>query len=286
MYRTDPVAADARLNKFLDADIRTPSRMAGYAEDAANALVSTMKTVTTMRPDLANKHFDFQSDKGAIKVISSDMSATDIAWLQKQLNSNTALLKAVQAYHDEAVSGYVKGMEAQAMPVTYADVATSKAEAAAGTAPQITDAQIAQISDSADRMLGGFLALFRSMGAAQDIGWKTHEGAAGGTRQLLDGSKMDIGHDPTTAAGFLTFIKSAQALKSGAYATLDKTGKTTIANHGQGPGIFLPGAIPRFQSAARADHPPPSTLGYTFAQRAQLWDAMVNTPTIMAPPSS
>jgi hypothetical protein len=174
--------------------------MGNDARNIANALISTMQSVVSERPELANAHFDFQSSSGSIQVTSTDMSASDISWLQAKLNGNASVVASVKAFHDDAVSGYRKWSEADGTP--------------------LTAFRSDEVSEKADG-LGGFMALFQSLGQdAQKYQMKD------GDYRLADGSKMNLGQDPTTAAGFLVFAKSAQAAETGTSNFVSTSGKT------------------------------------------------------------
>lgn len=195
----DPSATAARVAKYLDA-LAAPLKMGNDARNIANSLISTMRSVVSERPDLANAHFDFHSSNGSLQVTSKGLSASDISWLQGKLNGNTSLVASVKAFHDDAVSGYAKWSEADGAPLT-----ASQSDA---------------VSEKADG-LGGFMSLFQSLGQdAQKYQMKD------GDYKLVDGSKMDLGQDPTTAAGFLLFAKSAQAAENGTSSFVSTSGKT------------------------------------------------------------
>jgi hypothetical protein len=195
----EPSATAARVAKYLDA-LGAPLKMGNDARNIANALTSTMQSVLSERPDLAHAHFDFHSSNGSIEVTSTDLGTNDISWLQGKLNGNASLVAAVNAFHDDAVSGYATWSEADGAPLT-----ASQSEA---------------VSEKADG-LGGFMSLFQSLGRdAQKYQMKD------GDYKLADGSKMDLGQDPTTAAGFLLFAKSAQAAENGTSSFTSTSGKT------------------------------------------------------------
>jgi len=195
----DPSATAARVAEYLDA-LGAPLKMGDDARNIANALTPTIQSVLSQRPDLANAHFDFHSSNGAIEVTSNDLGAGDISWLQGMLNGNASLVASVKAFHDDAVSGYAKWSEADGTP--------------------LTASQSGAVSEKADA-LGGFMSLFRSLGQdAQKYQMKD------GDYRLADGSRMDLGQDPTTAAGFLLFAKSAQAAESGTSTFISTSGKT------------------------------------------------------------
>ncbi|APA89679.1 hypothetical protein BJG93_29825 (plasmid) [Paraburkholderia sprentiae WSM5005] len=195
----DPSATAARVAKYLDA-LDAPLKMGNDARNVANALTSTMQSVVSERPDLADAHFDFHSSNGSVQITSQDMSASDISWLQGKLNGNTSLVASVKAFHDDAVSGYAEWAEADGTP--------------------LTQSQSDAVSKKADG-LGGFMSLFQSLGQdAQKYQMQD------GNYELADGSTMNLGQDPTSAAGFLLFSKSAQAAENGTSSFVSTSGKT------------------------------------------------------------
>ena len=188
----DPTVAAARLAKGLQA-ISAPLMMGVDAKNIANALMPTMKSIVSERPGLANAHFDFQSSNGSIEVVSDTLSTSDKNWIQEKLNANSNLVQAVTSFHDHAVSGYAAMSEA-------------------GGSPPLTQAQLNAASKKADG-LGGFLNLFQNLGnAAQSYLMRD------GTYKTPDGTTMNLAQDPTTAAGFLQFNKSAQAAENGTFS--------------------------------------------------------------------
>lgn len=228
----EPSATAARVAKYLDA-LGAPLKMGNDARNIANALTSTMQSVVSERPDLANAHFDFHSSNGSIQVTSKDLSASDISWLQGKLNGNTSLVTSVNTFHDDAVSGYAKWSEADGTPLT-----ASQSDA---------------VSEKADGLVG-FMSLFQSLGQeAQKYQMKD------GDYTLADGSKMDLGQDPTTAAGILLFAKSAQAAENGTSTFVSKSGKTLYG--GQMDVFQNTSVIPNF-------FPDSGTKSFGFSQTA------------------
>jgi len=193
----DSSVISARLAKYMDA-IGAPLKMGSDARDIANALVSTMQSVLSQRPDLANAHFDFQSSNGSIQVVSKSLSADDKSWVQGKLNSNAELVQAVRTFHDDAVAGYASWADADGSP--------------------LTQAQLDDVSKEADSLVG-FLDLFKSLGSdAQQYQMKD------GIYTTSDGSPINLAQDPTTAAGFLAFNKSAQASANGTFSFTSNSG--------------------------------------------------------------
>jgi hypothetical protein len=189
----------SRLDTFLQA-LGAPLKMGVDAQNMANALIPTMQSLVQDRPDLANAQFDFQSNNGAIKVVSNTMSESDRTWLEGQLNGNSALVQAVQSFHDDAVAGYANFAEANGTPLT----------------PSQSDT----VSKQADG-LTSFMDLFKKLGA---------DGQAcmfrDGPYYTPDGAKMTLAQDPGSAVGFLSFMKSVQAAANGTSHYVSPTGKT------------------------------------------------------------
>lgn len=181
-------AADATLTKYKQA-LDSNARTGQDAEDIAKALVSSMQQLILQRPDLANAQFDFQSDDGTIKVTSNTLSDSDRTWLQNLLNSNGALVQAVQSFHSDLVGGYKAWADADGQP--------------------LDDAQSQAISKQADKLVS-FMTLFRQMGASSVV---PHED----TKDIyaLNGAKIDLTQNPGSAVGFLSFMQSAQAVETG-----------------------------------------------------------------------
>ena len=177
----------ARLPTILKA-YGTQNVMAYDASHVMDALVPTMHSVIDQRLDLANAKFDFQTDNGHLKVVSSTMSAEDKAWLEDQLNANKALVSATQSFHEHAVEGY--------------QLWTSL-----GTSPS-TGIDTAAISAAADSKFS-FMDIFQRFGQAS-------KGLdQGGSYYTSDGMKIDFNLIPRTALSFLRFAKTANAIEAG-----------------------------------------------------------------------
>jgi hypothetical protein len=181
----DSVAVAVRLAKY-DQALGTPLLLATDAKNIANSLTPTMQSIASERPDLANAHFDFQSNNGAIQVVSSSLSASDKAWIQGKLNGNSSLVQAVQSFHDDAVAGYATWANADGAP--------------------LTQVQEAAVSKKADESFS-FLNLFQGVGNLAEQFKTVLSGF-----QTPDGKAMNFAQDPTSATGFLGFMKTAQTM--------------------------------------------------------------------------
>lgn len=186
--RADSPENTARLQQYLQA-LGAPLRMGQDASHMADALISTMQSIMKERPDLATTSFDFQSNQGSLEVASKDLSSADQAWIEGKLNANTALLVAAAQFHDDAVAGYTSWANASGNPLT----------------PEQSDAVARKADD-----LTGFLQLFSKLGADATKGMFSD-----GAYYAPDGSHVGFEQDPTTAAGFLSFMHSAKTLADG-----------------------------------------------------------------------
>jgi hypothetical protein len=168
--------------------------MAYDASHVMDALVPTMQSVIDQRPDLANVKFDFQTDNGHLKVVSSAMSAKDKAWLEDQLNANKALVSAAQSFHEHAVEGYQ----------LWASFGKSSS----------TDIDTAAISATADSKFS-FMDIFQRFGQAS-AGLDQ-----GGSYYISDGTAIDFNLVPNTALSFLRFAKTTNAMEVGGIRYVD-----------------------------------------------------------------
>jgi hypothetical protein len=193
----DPEADAAKLANALKG-FWLHLKLGSDAESIASALVSSMQTLVTQRPDLANAQFDFQPDNGAIKVTSDSLGATDKKWLQDLLNSNGALVQAVNTFHDDAVASYSAVADASGSP--------------------LTEDQRDSVGKQADNLVT-FMELFKRMGTntARDLNSRD-------TYTDMNGEKINLTQDPGTATGFLSFMHSVQALANGTTKDIDPSG--------------------------------------------------------------
>lgn len=193
-----------RLNKYLSA-LGAPLKMGADAANIANALIPVMQSLIKERPDLANADFDFSSDNGSIAVTSKTMSAADKSWLQDKLNNSPSLVQAVRSFHDDAVAGYSTWADADGNP--------------------LTASQTQAVSQQADK-LTSFMSLFSKLGTeAQSTlmkGGTYHTG-----NDTSSSNTLNLAQDPGSATGFLNFMKSVQAAKSGTATFTSSSGHTS-----------------------------------------------------------
>jgi hypothetical protein len=191
-------SADATtLDKYREA-LDSNARTGADAQAVAAALVASMQQLVSQRPDLANAQFDFQSDNGTIKVTSGSLGSGDRAWLQNLLNGNGALVQAVKTFHSDLVGGYAAWAAADGQP--------------------LSSAQSDEVSKQADSLVS-FMNLFGQMGASSRV---PNEDT---NVYMLDGAKIDLTQNPGSAAGFLGFMQSAQAVANGTDYTTTPNGR-------------------------------------------------------------
>nr|WP_199044087.1 hypothetical protein [Dyella sp. ASV24] len=169
-------------------------------QDVASALAQSMQQIIQNRPDLAMASFDFQSDNGAIKVVSSSLNAKDKAWLEQTLNSNQPLVKAVQTFHDNAADSYALWSEADGQPLSAADAKKA--------------------SDLADTSYN-FMSLFRK---ASQVMVSTMD--RNGTYTTSNGAPIDFHQNVNSALSFLVFQKSNESIMNGTNSYTTSTGRT------------------------------------------------------------
>ncbi|WP_430392161.1 hypothetical protein [Dyella sp. 20L07] len=216
----------ARVDKYLQA-LGAPLQMSMDAQDIAKALVPSMQAVILERPDLANAAFDFVSDNGSLKVMASGMNDSDKAWLQDTLNGNQALVRSVQSFHDHAVGGYATWAEADGSPLS--------AEQSRAVSQQVDG-------------FGGFMSLLHKLGSsAQSTLMKD------GTYYATNGAKLNLGQNPGSAVGLLSFMQSADEAASGTVRFETSTGKSTTGALRMN--IFGVGGslMPQFLPSSRGD---------------------------------
>jgi len=62
--------------------------------------------IAALRPDLLDKHWDIETDQGAIVVVSNSLSTSDINWLTGILNQNAGLVADTQSINNVMVSTF------------------------------------------------------------------------------------------------------------------------------------------------------------------------------------
>ncbi|WP_206244524.1 hypothetical protein [Novosphingobium terrae] len=108
--RNDPNAAPLQAKQTTPFDITRTQMYAQWqaegalvqdTQDLANTVTAAFQSIIAQRPDLANATFDFTGGKDGIKVTSSALTDDDRAWLEKQLNANSALVDVVNRFNGD-----------------------------------------------------------------------------------------------------------------------------------------------------------------------------------------
>lgn len=219
-----PAAKDSvSLQDSLKA-LSLHTKLADDLQGVASALVPAMQKVIEDRPDLALASFDFQSDNGSIKVISSSLNSHDKAWLEQTLNANQGLVQAVQTFHDDATASY--GLWASAFG-------------------QSSAADTDQVSTLADSRFG-FMRMLNN--ASQSMAKHMDPN---GQYSTANGAPINPHQNAGSPLGFLIFQKSNQAILDGTNSYTTSTGRTF---YGAMKGNFFSenGIIPDFFPATPA----------------------------------
>jgi hypothetical protein len=174
----------------------------------ADTVTEAFQSIMAARPDLANAQFDFVSDQGGIKVVSSTMSRADKQWLEDQLNANQGLVDAVNGFNT--------------------DLGTLlKANAAVDAAkdPSSQQASAAQAKAKLDGTVH-FLSLLQSVAyEASKTGWDRDA-----TYTDTQGRPVDLARVRTTSlAGMIDAKRQLDAVQSGSIVTQLKDGRTIYA---------------------------------------------------------
>ncbi|MBE1162383.1 hypothetical protein [Dyella acidiphila] len=217
MQPSVPPEQSASLQAALKA-LGAEGKLANDLQDVASALAPSMQKIIEERPDLAQASFDFQSDNGSIKVVSTSLNDHDKAWLQQTLNANPSLVKAVQTFHDDATSSYALWADAAGQPLSSPD--TQK---------------VSQLADSTfnfmDMLNRGSQAMAHVMGN-------------NGSYTQPDGASINFHQSVNSALSFLVFQKSNQSILQG--TDTDTDGSHVLYGAMKGNFFSSPGVIPGF----------------------------------------
>jgi hypothetical protein len=82
------------------------ARMADAFTQFAETLVPCLAGLAVDRPSVVAQAFDLRNDDGRLRVIDTDMSPDDIAWLESRLNSHPSLSKLAANFNDSVVDTY------------------------------------------------------------------------------------------------------------------------------------------------------------------------------------
>ncbi|WP_157971312.1 hypothetical protein [Dyella sp. C9] len=213
-------AAPAAQSASLASALKSLGMVAGLAGDlqkVAAALVPSMQTTIQDRPDLATASFDFQSDHGAIKVVSSSLGDSDKAWLEKTLNANQGLVDAVQVFHDDATTSYGLWADAGGQSLS----------------PSDTD----KVSALADHSFS-FMSMFQGASEAMLQSVDPHASYV-----TSHGAPINFHQGVNSALSFLVFQKSNQAVLDG---TNTSTNGSHVSHGALKGNLFSGGGIPSF----------------------------------------
>jgi hypothetical protein len=74
--------------------------------DFVNTLRPRLQTMQMLRPDLMEKPFDTIYDNGRLKVVDTDMTHEEKAWVEEQLNIDGVLARLADAFNRQVVRTY------------------------------------------------------------------------------------------------------------------------------------------------------------------------------------
>lgn len=195
-------------------------KLSSDLQDVASALAPSMQKIIEDRPDLATANFDFQSDNGSIKVVSSSLNAHDKAWLEQTLNANKGLVAAVQTFHKDATASYALWAGADGKTLS----------------PSDTD----KVSELADKQFS-FMSMFQNASRAM-----LQNMDRDGSYVTSNGAPIDFHQSVNSPLSFLVFQKSNLSVLNGTDTETAGNGHTY---YGAVKGNFFsfPGVIPGFQ---------------------------------------
>ena len=185
--QVDPTNS-ASLDAALQA-LGLAGKLSGDLQNVASALVPSMQKIIEDRPDLANASFDFQSDNGSIKVVSSSLSDGDKAWLEKTFNANKALVDAVQTFHDDATESYALWAQADGHTLSSSD-----------------RAKVSQLADQTFHFMNMFQQASQTM---------LRNMFNDGSYTTSNGAPINLHQNVNSPLSFLVFQKSNQSIMEG-----------------------------------------------------------------------
>jgi hypothetical protein len=218
LQQVPPASESPSLKAALKA-LGTAGKLASDLQDIASALVPSMQKIIADRPDLAMATFDFQSNNGSIKVVSSSLNDHDKAWLEQTLNANRGLVAAVQTFHSDATSSYASWAQADGQTLSSSDTA--------------------KVSEMADHQFS-FMSMLQNASRAMAQNMDPNA-----TYTTSSGATINFHQSVNSALSFLVFQKSNESVLSG--TNTSKNG--THVYYGSIKGNFFsnPEVIPGFQ---------------------------------------
>ncbi|AMU08400.1 hypothetical protein A2T82_19000 [Burkholderia cenocepacia] len=190
----DPEAMQAALTKQLSMVSDLSMKLRGVTD----TLATSLRDIVAKRPDLADAPFDFMTDAGRIKVVSTTLTDSDRAWIESTLNANAGLVLATRAFHEQAV-----------------DIA---AQGAAVRGDTFTDSDRAAASQGADTRFHFMSLLDRS------VADNPPPVPPGGHFTTQDGTTLTIAPSAGSARGTLALLDAARQLSSGTSIFVDASG--------------------------------------------------------------
>jgi hypothetical protein len=218
MAQVNPTTNSASLDAALQA-LGSAGKLSDDLQNVASALVPSMQKIIEDRPDLANANFDFQSEDGSIKVVSSSLNDSDKAWLEKTLNANKGLTDAVQTFHDDATKSYALWAKADGQTLSSSD--TAKAS---------------QLADQTFRFMNMFEHASQTM--LQNM-------FNDGSYTIPNGAPINFHQSVNSPLSFLVFQKSNQSIVEGTDTYTSPLGHSYYGAM-KGNFFFGSGVIPDF----------------------------------------
>ncbi|MBB3373325.1 hypothetical protein FHT60_000219 [Novosphingobium sp. BK486] len=246
---TPPDISDAAPMK----QFRAIAQIGQDTQALTGTVTAAFKSILAQRPDLANAQFDFVSDDGKLKVVSSDLSDDDRKWLEGQLNANSVLVNQVQQFNADMVSAYDGGPQVVSN----------------GSSLRDTGLQYKNVAGTIDGSVK-FLSMIQQVAnKAGQTGWfndATYTDAQGGA--------IDLAKARTTSlAGMIDTARQLDALISGTIVTHLGNGQTAygVIN----PGIFLEAAPTAAAGLASTLVPSTGRSDQPMGTKGQLVDRLV-----------
>ncbi len=110
------LAADARqrVDQNQQAALQNSQAILSTGRAAMSQAMSSFATdweavktrIASLRPDLLDKHWDIETDQGAVVVVSNSLSAADIGWLTGIINQNAGLVADTQSINNAMVGTF------------------------------------------------------------------------------------------------------------------------------------------------------------------------------------
>lgn len=86
--------------------VNDQTRLSNTFTAFAEALVPCLARIAVERPSIAAQDFDLRNEGGRLRVIDTDMSTDDIAYLESRLNSHPTLCRLATEFNESVVDTY------------------------------------------------------------------------------------------------------------------------------------------------------------------------------------